>query len=141
MSKFDAVKQQFLSKGISQENIDYAIDAVKNGTKREFILENLTADYRGMNRDEAVPLIEAMFAASGGEFKKENTGGYLYGGALLAGGLLLAFYIGYGLVFGGVLFRPILVGTAAVTLLGLGTKLLIKAVRGNYRDADEPFRS
>ena len=47
MSKFDAVKQQFLDKGIKQENIDYAIDAVKSGTKREFILENLTSDYRG----------------------------------------------------------------------------------------------
>lgn len=141
MRKYDAVKQQFLDKGFKQENIDYAIDAVKNGTKREFILENLTADYRGMSREEAVPLVEAMFAAGGGEFKKENRDGYLYGGALLAGGLLLVFYIGYVLLFGGVLFRPVLVVTAAVALLSLGTKLLLKAMKGKYRDSDEPFRA
>jgi hypothetical protein len=140
MSKFDDVKRQFLSKGIKQENIDYAIDGVKNGTKRAFMLENLTADYRGMREDEAVPLVEAMFAANGGEFKKENTGGYLYGGALLFAGLLLAFYIIYILLFGGVLIRPILVVTGAITLIGLGARLSFKAMRGKYRDADEPFR-
>lgn len=53
MSKFDAVRQRFLSKGIKEENIDYAIESVQCGTKREHILENLTADYRGMSRDEA----------------------------------------------------------------------------------------
>ena len=55
MNKFDAVRQRFLSKGVTEENIEYAIDSVKYGTKREHILENLTADYRGMTRDEAVP--------------------------------------------------------------------------------------
>jgi hypothetical protein len=140
MSKFDAVKRQFLSKGIKQENIDYTIDAVKNGTKRAFILENLTADYRGVSQDEAVPLIEAMFDANGGEFKKENTGGYLYGGVLLFAGLLLAFYIIYILLFGGVLIRPILVIGGAITFFGVGGRLLFKAMRGKYRDADEPFR-
>ena len=141
MSKFDAVKQQFLDKGIKSENIDYTIDAVKNGTKREFILENLTADYRGMSQEEAVPLIDALFAAGGGEFKKVNRDGYLFGGALLAAGLLLAFYIGYVLLFGGVLVRPTLVVASAVVFMGLGAKLLFKAVRGNYRDTDEPFRA
>jgi hypothetical protein len=140
MSKFDIIKQQFLSNGIKQENIDYAVDAVKNGTKREFILENLTADYRGMSQAEAVPLIEALFAANGGEFKKENSGGYLYGGALLFAGLLLAFYIGYVAFFGGVLVRPVFVVSGAALCLGLGAKLLYKAMRGKYRDADEPFR-
>jgi hypothetical protein len=140
MSKFDAVKTEFLSKGIKQENIDYTIDAVRNGTKRAFILENLTADYRGVSQDEAVPLLEAMFAANGGEFKKENTGGYLYGGALLFVGLLLAFYIMYVLLFGGLLIRPVLVVTGAITCFGLGARLLYKSMRGKYRDADEPFR-
>ena len=54
MSKFDEVRQRFIGRGVSSENIDYAIDSVKNGTKREYILENLTADYRGMTLDEAV---------------------------------------------------------------------------------------
>jgi hypothetical protein len=141
MSKFNAASQQFLAKGTKKENIDYAIDAVKTGTKREFIIENLTSDYRGMSREDAISLVDAMFALSGGEFKKENAGGYLYGGALLAAGLLLGFYIGYVLLFGGVLFRPILLITATAALLGLGAKLLFKAMRGKYRDADEPFRS
>ncbi|HLZ86302.1 MAG TPA: hypothetical protein VKQ52_03630, partial [Puia sp.] len=106
MSKYEEIKQRFLGRGIKEENIDYAIESVRYGTKREHILENLTADYRGMNREEAVPLVEALFIANGGEFRKENRGGYLYGGALLAAGLLLAFYIGYVLLFGGILFRP-----------------------------------
>jgi hypothetical protein len=140
MSKYDAIREQFLRKGIKPDNIDYTIDGVKNGTKKEFMLENLTSDYRGMTQADAVPLVEAVYAANGGEFKKENRVGYLYGGTLLLAGLLLAFYIGYVLLFGGILIRPVLVVVGAVTCLGLGAKLLFKAARGKYRDADEPFR-
>jgi hypothetical protein len=139
MDKFDVVKQQFLAKGVQESTIDYAIESVKYGTKREFILDNLMADYRGMNREDAVSLVEALFIANGGEFKKENKGGYLYGGVLLAVGVLLGFYIGYVLLFGGVLIRPILVVAATVFCLASGGRLLFKAVRGKYRDSDEPF--
>jgi len=139
MNKFEAIKQQFLAKGFAESNIDYAIQAVKDGTKREFIVENLTSDYRGMTVESAPLLVEALYGANGGEFKKENRGGYLYGGVLLAAGLLLAFYLCYVLLFGGVLVRPYLVGLAAVFCLGSGAKLLFKAVRGKYRDSDEPF--
>ena len=139
MSKFDAIKQQYLDKGIQEANIDYAIESVQYGTKREFILDNLTADYRGMSREQAVSLVETLFAANGGEFRKENKGGYLYGGLLLAAGVLLAFYICYVMIFGGILIRPILVVAVMLFCLGSGGRLLFKAMRGKYRDSDEPF--
>jgi hypothetical protein len=139
MNKFDAIKQQYLQKGIPESTIDYAMESVEYGTKREYILENLTADYRGMTREDATLLVEALFTANGGEFKKENRGGYLYGGALLAAGLLLTFYIGYVLIFGGLLVRPALVGFATIFCLGSGARLLFKAARGKFRDSDEPF--
>ena len=140
MNKFDAVRQRFLSKGVTEENIEYAIDSVKYGTKREHILENLTADYRGMTRDEAVPLVEALFIANGGEFKKENKGGYLFGGAALGGGLLLTWYL-LSVTLGSGVHLPLWrLAVLTIILLSVGTKLLLKAARGKYRDTDEPFK-
>jgi hypothetical protein len=142
MSQFDEVRQRFLGRGVTAENIDYAIDSVKNGTKREYILENLTADYRGMTHDEAVPLVEALYVANGGEFKKENRSGYLFGGTALVTGLLLSLYIISAVFHAGyraaVLWRIVI---PAILLLSVGVRLLWKAMRGKYRDTDEPWKA
>ncbi|WP_188133894.1 hypothetical protein [Chitinophaga sp. CF418] len=53
MKKFAALQTKYLAQGIKEENIEYAISAVMDGSKREHILENLVADYRGMNTIEA----------------------------------------------------------------------------------------
>ena len=139
MKNIDSIKKRYLALGVREDNIDYAISAVKDGAKREHIIENLSADYRGMKEEHIFPLLSELFAANGGEFKKENRNGYLFGGCVLAAGLIADFYLFYVYTFGGVLIRPILVWICAVvfTLYGLG--LLIKAVRGKYRDADDPF--
>ncbi len=84
MKNIDSIKARYRSMGIKEDNIDYAISAVKDGVKRAHIVENLTADYRGMKEEETMPLLNELFAANGGEHKKENSNGYLFGGCTLA---------------------------------------------------------
>lgn len=134
MKKFSPIAQKYENLGISSENIEYAISAVKNGSKREHIMDSLTADYRGLSSEQATSLLEDLFRANGGEFKKENRNGYLYGSASLVVGLACSFYILYVLMYGGVLVRPILVGIGAVGGLALGIMYFIQAISGNYRD-------
>ena len=137
MRKFDPIIEKYRNKGVSAENIEYAIDSVKDGTKRELILENLTADYRGMNAGDATRLLEELFVANGGEFKKENRGGYFTGAFLLLIGLACGYYIFHVFTYGGVLIRPILVSLLAIlgTLGGIAS--IILALRGEYREDDE----
>ena len=140
MGKFDQIIGKYTGIGISSNNIEYAVSAVKDGTKREDILANLMADYRGVQFDQANALLEDLFTANGGEFKKENRGGYLFGIAFLVVGLSCAFYILYVLYFGGVLIRPVIVGIVGVAGIVGGIKYLVKAPKGEYRDHDEPFK-
>jgi hypothetical protein len=140
MKKFTSIVEKYQSRGISVDNIEYAIDSVKRGAKREHVIENLTADYRGMSLTDANGLLNELFAANGGEFKKENRNGYLFGSFLLMLGLLLAFYIYGKFTYGGILVRPVAVFASAIGFSGLGIVLLVKAILGKYRDSDEPFR-
>ena len=139
MKKFDPIIEKYRNKGVSADNIEYAIESVKDGTKREHILENLTADYRGMNIGDATRLVEELFVVNGGEFKKENRGGYLSGAFLLLLGLPCAYYIFHVFTYGGVLLSPILVSLAAIFGTLSGVILIIKALFGKYRDTDDPF--
>jgi hypothetical protein len=140
MKNIDSIKERYLSKGIKQDNLIYAIDAVKNGSKREHIIENLTADYRGMQEHEAQLLLAELFAANGGEFKKENRAGYLYGTFFLMFGLAAAFYIFYVYTYGGILYRPILISIIAILGILGGIYYFGRAIAGKYRDTDEPFK-
>jgi hypothetical protein len=134
-----SIIEKYQERGISTDNIEYAIESVKRGAKREHILENLSADYRGMNSTDANGLLNELFAADGGEYKKENRGGYLYGILFLMLGIPCAFYIYYVFTYGGTLVRPILVFSGAIFCNITGVYLIIKALRGKYRDTDEPF--
>lgn len=140
MRNIDTIKARYLSQGVREDNFLYAVDATKAGSKREHILENLTADYRGMDYIEATQMLEELFAANGGEFKKENRSGYLYGTFFLLLGLAASFYLYYVYTYGGILVRPVLVWAMAIvfTLAGLGYILL--SFIGGYRDSDEPFK-
>jgi hypothetical protein len=139
MSKFKSIKDYYLNKGFSEDNIDYAISAVQYGAKRDHIIESLTADYRGMSHENASILLNSIYGVSGGEYKKENRGGYLYGAFFLLIGIPCAIYIFYVLSFGGVLVRPVLIfAGAGFGILG-GIGLIVKSILGKYRDSDEPF--
>jgi hypothetical protein len=140
MTQFHSIRQKHLQLGISSDNVDFAIDAVKEGTKREHIIETLMADYRGMTVQQSTLLLEDLFAANGGEFKKENRGGYLYATLLLLVGFTCSGFSIAMLVEGGfrLKFLILFIGLA-VFGLGTGSRILFKAIRGKYRDDDDPF--
>lgn len=140
MAKFNLIKEKYLLLGVREDNIDFAISAVVDGTKRVHIIESLTADYRGMTEAESTRLLEDLFAANGGEFKKENRGGYLNGALLLLVGLLGAGFFIAMLVSGGVKIKFIVLSLVAA-LFGLpaGVIAIIKSVKGKYRDNDDAF--
>jgi hypothetical protein len=140
MQKFSAIKSKYLSLGVSEDNIDYAIASVVEGSKREHIIEALTASYRGMSPDDATELLEALFAANGGEFKKENRGGYLFGVLLTLVGITGTTFLIAMLITGEFKTKFILIaiGLGSFGLLK-GPALLLKAWRGKYRDSDDPF--
>lgn len=93
--KLTVVKEKYLSLGINQEHIDYAIEAVKAGEKRDFIFENLTSDYRNLPVADANFLIEDLYEAFGGEFKLENRKGYFWGAIWLVIGFGIYFMMPY----------------------------------------------
>jgi hypothetical protein len=139
MKKFAPIVEKYRNMGISADNIEYAVESVKRGAKRAHILENLNADYRGMSFTDASALLNELFAASGGEFKKENRGGYVYSFVLFVLGVPLAMYILYVFTYGGELRRPLAVFAGAISFNGLAIYLLIKSIRGKFRDNDQPF--
>ncbi len=139
MIKFESIKEYYLNKGFSEDNIDYVINAVKDGSKREHIIESLTADYRGMSHENASNLLNSVYGVSGGEFKKENRGGYLYGAFFLLFGLSYSIYIFFTFRNGGTFIRPVIVfALAGIGVLG-GIGFIVKSATGKYRDTDEPF--
>lgn len=140
MSKFNTTKEKHLKLGVTEDNIDFAIGAVVDGTKREHIIETLIADYRGMTEAQSTLLLEDLFRVNGGEFKKENSGGYLYGTLLLLAGITCAAFCISMLVTGEGKMKFILLSlTGAIFGLSTGTVLMIKSFRGKYRDSDDPF--
>jgi hypothetical protein len=138
--KFENIKSKYLLQGVKDDNIDYAIGAVADGAKREHIVETLTAGYRGMTESQATQMLNDIFEASGGEFKTENRGGYLYGILLCLVGVIGLGFLTAMLVSGEWRMKfVILAAIAALFGLVKGPALLIKAFRGKYRDGDEPL--
>lgn len=140
MQDLKIIKSKYLSLGVSEDNFDYAVSAVIDGTKREFILESLTASYRGMPEKLSTQMLEELFAANGGEFKKENSGGYLFGTLLCLVGVTCSYFSAAMLISGEWKLKFLILFLSGA-LFGLlkGIALLIKAWRGTYRDADDPF--
>ena len=77
------LKEKYHMLGVLEKNFDYAVSAVKNGTKREIILKNLTSDVRKMDLELSNNLLDDLFQSNGGEFKYENRVGYMYSIAYL----------------------------------------------------------
>jgi hypothetical protein len=140
MKKFDKIIEKYTEKGIAFDNIDYAISAIKDGTRREMILESLTADYRGMKLQEANIMLEELYKINGGEFKKENRGGYLYSAVFFIAGACFSFYIYYVYTYGGTLYSPIAMFIGAIGGILGGIMFLLLSLFGEYRQEIEPFQ-
>lgn len=138
MAKFDTIKDKYLALGVTEDNIDFAIGAVKDGSKREHIIEILTADYRGMTESQSTALLEELFVANGGEFKKENSGGYLYGVLFLLLGAASTVVLVM-LVREDYYRIKLLLLSIAGVLFGffMGIMSIVRAIRGKFRDEDE----
>lgn len=139
MGKFDHIIRKYRQAGVSEDNIEYAILAAKDGGRREHIMESLTADYRGMTPQQATAMLEEIFKANGGEFKKENRGGYWYGALLLILGLGCSYYLYRYYTYGGVLVEPVYIWIGAVLGVGCGLLLIIVSMLGVFREKHSPF--
>ena len=131
------LKEKYLKLGILERHFDYALSAVKKGTKREIILKNLTSDVRKMDKSISSNLLDDLFQANGGEFKYENRTGYMYSTAyfLVA---LLCFLLIYISIFSSNYRFNLKVQVAAVvgffSFSFLFAKTLILTLRGKHRD-------
>lgn len=142
MQSIKQIKEKFLFSGVKEDNIDFAISAVKEGNKREHIIESLTADYRGMSNEKANRMLDELYEAVGGEFKKENASGYANGATLLIIGLFGVGFL-FAMIYSGDWKLKYLILAALAAIFGLtnGVKALTKAAKGKYRDTDDVFDS
>lgn len=131
-TKFDEIKEKYVSLGVAEKNFEYALNAVKSGTKKDFIIKNLTSDIRKTDFGVANNMLDEMFAANGGEFKYENRGGYIYS----------VFYLIAIVALGGVILfmnaenRSLqfkLIGVLFVFLV-LFFRTFIPTIRGRFRE-------
>jgi hypothetical protein len=134
MRKFNEVAKKYAALGISQDNIDYAISTVKDGIRREHALQSLTADYRGVDFFLATELLEDLYEANGGEFKKENRGGYYIAALLLILGIGTAWYVINTFMYGGTLYLQV-VALGGICLI-TGIIVMVKTMLGKYRVDD-----
>lgn len=97
MKNFEPIIEKYTQKGIKYTDIEYAISEANEGTRREIIMDSLTADYRAVSYPDAFALLEDIYKIIGGEFKKENKKGYTISILLLVFGLasFLWIYLGY----------------------------------------------
>lgn len=140
MQTIKQIKEQFLFSGVKEDNIDFAITSVREGNKREHIIESLTAAYRGMSEEKANRLLDELYEAVGGEFKKENNTGYLYGILLILIGITGAGFFIAMLVTGEWKLKY-LAFSASAACIGLvrGAMIMFKAIKGNYRETGDAF--
>lgn len=129
--KLDEIKEKYVSLGVSEKNVEYTLNAVKSGTKRDFIIKNLTSDIRKVDANMASNMLDEMFAANGGEFKHENRGGYLYSTfyliAILALGAVIFYMNGNGSL-------QLKLSGALVLFLILFFRTFIPTIRGKFRE-------
>ncbi|MEC5395340.1 hypothetical protein [Bergeyella sp. RCAD1439] len=133
--KMTSLKAEMLRKGVSEKNFDYVYQAVKSGTKREFIRENLTSDVRKVAPEMADEILDRVFEAFGGEFRQENATGYLYASAYFLMTLaLLGFIIAIWNGAVGNLRYLIFSVIGFFFFLYKGVTTLMRAIRGKYRE-------
>jgi len=134
MDKFKNVTDRYVEYGISEFNIEYAIQEVLDGTKREYIEESLTQEYRGMTSAQATALLNDLYLADGGEFKRQNRKGYFWAFAFMLAGAICSFLTYHFWKESGLISLKIVAGAILCSLAGILT--LISVLFGQYREED-----
>jgi hypothetical protein len=131
MEQFDAIAEKYHRAGISQDNLEYAVTAVKFGSNPTQILENLKVGYKNknLNDDLANALLKDLFVANNHELKKKKRGILLFGTSYLLVGFVCLYYIFHTLLFGGVLHSPFFVILVAICSFSAGIVCFLKWIR------------
>ncbi|TDW49736.1 hypothetical protein EV144_102157 [Flavobacterium sp. 270] len=137
MKKFNNVIERYTEYGISEVNIEYAIQEVLDGTKREYIVQSLTADYRGMTFGQATALLNDLYLAGGGEFKRQNRKGYFWAFFFLLVSFICSYFTYHVWTESGIISLKIIAGAVLCFIAGIGS--LIAVLFGFYREEHEPF--
>ena len=54
------LKENYLREGLSEKNFEYALNAVKSKTERQYIFKNLTSDVRKVDKDLANRFLDEL---------------------------------------------------------------------------------
>ena len=130
MKNFISIKEKYVSLGVAEKHIDYAFNAVKSGSRREFIIKNLTSEVRKVNYELANSMLDEMFSANGGEFKYENRGGYIYSTFYLIAIVVLLLFI----TFSNNDSLVIKLSFALIPFLVLFLRTFIPTLKGKFRE-------
>ncbi|MDB5251242.1 MAG: hypothetical protein JWP27_411 [Flaviaesturariibacter sp.] len=128
MKKYRAVKDSWIARGVAEEPIDFAIDSIRQGVRREHIIDGLTADYRRMSFLDATSLLNELYAAHGGEFRNAGRSGAALGTAMFVIGSGLTFFFLKYFSEGGFAAVPIRLLALPVLCALSGAGLLFKAL-------------
>jgi len=139
MSKYQEAKDGFGQIGVNEGHIDYAMSAIKEGTRRELIVENLVGQ-RGLAVSTSDDLLNQLYQLQGGEFKIENRGGYIMGIFSILAALGLAGFAIFLFYNKNKMALAVALSFGSVALIVNGIRILIAAFRGKYRDDMDPFK-
>ena len=124
----------------------YAKDGRQVSSEFDFpFLNNIEKDQNSIEKafsaiQQSKEMLDELFEANGGEFRKENRGGYLYAILLLLVAITgTTFFIAI-LLTGEINMKLISLSLAgAIFGFSTGLSLLYKSLKGKYRREDDPF--
>jgi hypothetical protein len=129
MREFDAISEKYCQAGVSLDNVEYAITAVKFGSNPDQIIENLKVGYKSLNDEQANALLRDLFIVNNIEIKRKKRLVFALGLVYLLAGLICMYYLFHVLMFGGVLHRPLFVILVAIAGVGAGSFYFLKSFK------------
>lgn len=120
MRGFEAISEKYYQAGVSLDDIEYAVTAVKFGSNPDNIIENLKVGYKGLNDELANALLQDLLIANTIETKRRKRTIFALGMLYAMVGCTCSYYLLHVLFVGGVLHRPVFVALAAIGGLTIG---------------------
>jgi hypothetical protein len=136
MREFDAISEKYCQAGVSLDNVEYAITAVKFGSNPDQIIENLKVGYKSLNDEQANALLRDLFIANKIEIKRKKRLVFALGLFYFLVGLVCVYYLLHILIFGGVLHRPLFVILVAIAGVSAGLFYFLKSFKTNSENVN-----